>query len=92
LRLQDVLGATPVHGPPMMMGDSVMHYAMNIGGSTLMLSDVMPGMPEICNNHAYVYVPDVDASCKKAADAGTNLTANSVTAFEHTRMSAAEPV
>lgn len=70
LPLQDVLGASPVHGPPMMAGDSVMHYAMNICSSTLMLSDAMPGMPEPVPARAYVYVPDVDAVCKKASESG----------------------
>ena len=68
--LQDVLGASPVHGPPMMAGDKVMHYAMNIGDSTLMLSDAMDGQPDALSTRAYVYVEDVDAVCKKATAAG----------------------
>jgi uncharacterized glyoxalase superfamily protein PhnB len=71
--MQEVLGASPLHGPPMMAEDLVVHYPMNIGSSTLMLSDVMPGMPESPSSlNAYVYVPDVDVACKKAAEAGAS--------------------
>ena len=54
----------------MMAGDKVMHYAVNIGSSTLMMSDAMDGMPDARPARAYVYVEDVDATCKKAAGAG----------------------
>ena len=54
----------------MMAGDKVMHYAMNIGDSTLMLSDAMDGQPDALSTRAYVYVEDVDAVCKKATAAG----------------------
>jgi uncharacterized glyoxalase superfamily protein PhnB len=57
----------------MMADDLVAHYPMNIGSSTLMLRDVIPGMSESpLSGSAYVYVPDVDVACKKAAEAGAS--------------------
>lgn len=60
--------ATPAHAPAM-TGDRVQHYAMNMGGCTVMMNDAMSDMPT-SSAHAYMYVRDVDAVCKKAAEAG----------------------
>lgn len=85
MHIQEIFGAIPVYGPPMMAGDKVMHYAMNIGASTLMLSDAMHGQPDSLSARAYVYVPDVDAVCKKAAGVGMRCTASVLNEFDLSR-------
>ena len=53
----------------------VMHACLNIGSSKLFLADEMPGCgSSTANSQFYLYVPDVDASVKKAASAGLEQT------------------
>lgn len=73
-------GAIEVHRLPAPDGQRIMHAAMKIGGSVLMLAD---DFPEYCGGKAqsplalqgtpvtiHRYVADVDAAMKQAQDAG----------------------
>jgi len=56
-------------------GQKIMHAAMRIGDSTLFVNDVFPemgGTPS--HSELWVYTPDVDASFKRAVDAGAKST------------------
>jgi PhnB protein len=66
--LKNVFGAKErmrMEGP----GGKIMHAEFNIGDSTIMVADTMPGCPARSNS-LYVYVEDVDAAYKRALQAG----------------------
>ncbi len=60
-------------------GAKVMHGALRVGDSMLFVNDVFPEMGgEHSRSSLWLYVPDVDASHKRAVDAGaTSLNAPS---------------
>lgn len=56
-------------------GQKIWHAALRIGDSMLFVNDVFPemgGTPS--HSNMWVYVPDVDASFKRAVDAGATAT------------------
>jgi PhnB protein len=66
--IKDVFGAKErmrMPGP----GGKIMHAEFNIGDSAIMLADTMPEWPAKSNS-LYVYVEDVDATYKRAIQAG----------------------
>lgn len=68
-----MLGAKPLF-PPVTMGDPplVTHITMQIGEATIMMHDYYEHVRYDGPSAAYVYVPDVDATCKLAKEAGTS--------------------
>ncbi|UPK44232.1 VOC family protein [Paenibacillus pabuli] len=48
--------SSPDHPIPPEATDWIMHASLQIGGSVLMLSDTLPGMPHIIGNHISVTV------------------------------------
>ncbi|HET9373869.1 MAG TPA: VOC family protein [Chthoniobacterales bacterium] len=66
--IKDVFGAKErmrMQGP----GGKIMHAEFDIGDSAIMLADTMPEWPAKSNS-LYVYVEDVDATYKRAIQAG----------------------
>lgn len=76
---QAAFGAEVLNILPMLHSDGIMHAAIKIGHSVIMMSDENPSS-EQCAKSAeslgtspislYVYVPDVDAAFKQALQAG----------------------
>jgi uncharacterized glyoxalase superfamily protein PhnB len=55
---------------PHLDGDGVMFAVVQIGDSKLFLSDARTGFAEATRANTFVYVPDVDATVKKAGECG----------------------
>lgn len=70
--MQDVLGAKKMF-PPVTMGDPeiISHVVMQIGECTIMMHDFYEQGRHEGSSAAFVYVPDVDETCKLANEAGT---------------------
>jgi PhnB protein len=68
--LTDVFGAQLLRSYPG-EGGRVMHAEVRIDDTVVMVADaVPPGWPAIAAGHVHVYVPDVDATYRKALEAG----------------------
>jgi PhnB protein len=71
----------------MPMGSKVMHAELQIGSARIMLSDAMPEMggPPAPSGETsvsvHLYVPDTDATVKRAAAAGATVTAEPADMF-----------
>jgi PhnB protein len=66
--LADVFGAEALRRFPDDAG-KIVHAELRIGDSVLMLADAAEGWPP-APSHVHVYVPDVDATYRRALDAG----------------------
>lgn len=65
---------------PNLHGPGVMHAVIKVGDSLLMMGDEMPGSPYksaetlgVCPMSLFLYVPDADATFKKAIAAGAKM-------------------
>ena len=64
-------GAEVLDQAPDPTGKKVWHAALRIGDSMLFVNDVFPDMGgTVSNSSMWLYVPDADASFKRAVDAG----------------------
>lgn len=72
--VQKVLGAKQMF-PPVTMGEPpiISHVAMKIGESTIMMHDFYEAAHHDGPSSSFVYVPDVDATCQLAKEAGVPL-------------------
>jgi PhnB protein len=70
-------------------GGKIMHAELNIGDSSVMVSDVMPQWPAKSNS-LYVYVDDVDATYARALKAGATSIRAPENAFYGDRTSAVQ--
>lgn len=52
-------------------GDRLMHAEVRIGDTVLMLADGTEGWPPL-PSHVHIYVPDVDATYRRALEAGAS--------------------
>jgi uncharacterized glyoxalase superfamily protein PhnB len=78
---KQALGAQEVMRMPAPDGKSIWHAELRIGDSMFFLNDEMPGMGRSAPTAAepvpvtmWLYVPDCDASFKRAVDAGAKAT------------------
>jgi PhnB protein len=68
-------GAEVVDSAPDPSGKKIWHAALRIGDSMLFVNDIFPEMGgSLSNTGLWLYVPDVDASYKRAVDAGAKGT------------------
>lgn len=68
-------------------GQKVWHAALRIGDSMLFVNDVFPEMGgSASHSNMWVYVPDTDASFKRAVDAGAKPTMEPADMFWGDRM------
>jgi PhnB protein len=74
--LRAVFGAEPLRMIPRDNG-SLMHAEVRIGDSVVMFADAVEGWPAV-SAYVHVYVPDVDASYRRALDAGGTSVAEPV--------------
>jgi PhnB protein len=77
---QKALGAQVMHVMPGLDGKGVMHAALKIGDSIIMMGDEMPQQKRYSAETIgdtpvafYLYVENVDAAFKKAVDAGATV-------------------
>lgn len=61
-------------------GDRVMHAEIRVGDSMIMISDSTEQWP-VANANLYLYVPDVDASFRRAVEAGATVIMDVATHF-----------
>jgi len=66
--LKEVFGAVEVRRFPDAEG-KLRHAEVRIDDSVVMIADGAPGWPPI-HAHVHIYVPDVDATYRRALDAG----------------------
>jgi len=71
--LTKALGAVAPHEPFKRPDGKIMHAALKIGDSHIMLAEEMEQMPAVPAS-LYVYVPDVDLTYKRAIAAGGKST------------------
>jgi uncharacterized glyoxalase superfamily protein PhnB len=64
-RVLDAVELTRIPAPD----GAILHAEMRIGDTVVMLADGKPGWPAMAA-HVHVYVPDVDATYRRALDAG----------------------
>jgi uncharacterized glyoxalase superfamily protein PhnB len=69
---EKAFGAKLGHFMPGPDGKGVMHGMFSIGGAAVFISDI-PGFAQPTSSNLMVYVPDVDASVARAADAGAKV-------------------
>ena len=50
-------------------GDAIMHAEVRIDDTVVMMADATNGWPAV-PSHVHIYVPDVDATYRRAVDAG----------------------
>lgn len=67
--LSAVFGVTEIQRFPGAEGRGLMHAEVRLDDSVIMLSDGCEGWPAM-PSHVHVYVPDVDATFRKALQAG----------------------
>jgi uncharacterized glyoxalase superfamily protein PhnB len=66
--LKAVLGAVEIRRFPD-PGGRIIHAEVRVGDSVIMIADGAEGWPPVAA-HVHVYVPDVDATYRRALDAG----------------------
>ena len=67
--LEATFGATPLRRYDRPGGDAIIHAEVRIGDSVVMVADAAEGWPAV-PAHVHVYVEDVDATFRRALDAG----------------------
>jgi uncharacterized glyoxalase superfamily protein PhnB len=71
---QQAFGAEVQERAPDPTGTTIWHAALRIGDSVFFVNDVFPDMGGIeSRSTLWLYVPDVDASFKRAVDAGAKV-------------------
>jgi PhnB protein len=68
--LEAVFGATEIRRFPAPDGRGIMHAEVRLDDTVIMLGDEVPGRWPSTPCHVHVYVPDVDATYRKALQAG----------------------
>jgi PhnB protein len=70
---QQAFGADVIARAPDPSGQKIWHAALRIGDSMIFVNDVFPDMGGAPSSSSlWLYVPDVDASFKRAVDAGAS--------------------
>ncbi|MCC5805932.1 MAG: VOC family protein [Opitutales bacterium] len=67
--LESVFGATEIRRFPAADGNGIMHAEVRLDDTVIMLGDCAEGWPAT-PSHVHVYVPDVDATFRKALEHG----------------------